>query len=147
MTEKRWTLEESENQDTIYDNEGLDDYYHLGNDTRDVKAICDVLNEYDKTVTYLTHKLNEYEILAKQMNLQTGSIAYLKILSLSYPNTVLHIAKDKQENGTVKIYVKKDCDELLLKSFMKNIPLGVKCKILAVTDVNTEIIKEEFQLD
>ena len=52
MTEKRWTLEESENQDTIYDNEGLDDYSHLGNDTRDVKAICDVLNEYDKTVTY-----------------------------------------------------------------------------------------------
>ena len=41
---KRFYVSESENQLTIYDNEGLDDYYHLGNDERDVKGICDLLN-------------------------------------------------------------------------------------------------------
>lgn len=44
MTE-RFTVEESEKQLTIYDYNGLDDYYHLGNDTRDVKGICNLLNE------------------------------------------------------------------------------------------------------
>ena len=42
---KRFYVSESENQLTIYDNEGLDDYYHLGNDERDVKGICKLLNE------------------------------------------------------------------------------------------------------
>lgn len=45
MTEKRFELGKSENQDTIFDNEGPDDYYHLGNDTEDVKALCKLLNE------------------------------------------------------------------------------------------------------
>ena len=45
MTEKRFEVGTSENQDTIFDNEGPDDYYHLGNDTRDVKALCKLLNE------------------------------------------------------------------------------------------------------
>ena len=54
MTEnKRFTMEESEGQDTIYDNEGIDDYYHLGNDTRDVKAVCDLLNEQDGEIKKL----------------------------------------------------------------------------------------------
>ena len=147
MIEKRFEVGYSENQDTIFDNEGVDDYYHLGNDTRDVNALCERLNEYEEKVVYLEHKLKEYDIIAKQMNLQTGSIAYLKLKELSYPNTILHIAKDKKETGTVKIYVKKDCDELLLKAFMKNIPLGVKCKIIKVIDVKTEIIKEGYHLD
>ena len=42
---KRFYVSESENQLSIYDNEGLDDYYHLGNDERDVKGICELLNE------------------------------------------------------------------------------------------------------
>lgn len=41
---KRFYVSESENQLTIYDNDGLDDYYHLGNDERDVKGICKLLN-------------------------------------------------------------------------------------------------------
>ena len=45
MTEKRFEVETSENQDTIFDNEGPDDYYHLGNDTEDVQALCKLLNE------------------------------------------------------------------------------------------------------
>ena len=45
MTEKRFEVETSENQDTIFDNECPDDYYHLGNDTRDVQALCKLLNE------------------------------------------------------------------------------------------------------
>lgn len=45
MTGKRFELGKSENQDTIFDNESSDDYYHLGNDTEDVKALCKLLNE------------------------------------------------------------------------------------------------------
>ena len=45
MTEKRFEVGTSENQDTIFDNEGPDDYYHLGNDTRDVNDLCKLLNE------------------------------------------------------------------------------------------------------
>ena len=47
---KRFYVSESENQLTIYDNEGLDDYYHLGNDERDVKGICNLLNEQEATI-------------------------------------------------------------------------------------------------
>ena len=47
---KRFYVSESENQLTIYDNEGLDDYYHLGNDERDVKGICKLLNEQQATI-------------------------------------------------------------------------------------------------
>ena len=50
---KRFYVSESENQLTIYDNEGLDDYYHLGNDERDVKGICKLLNEQQATVQLL----------------------------------------------------------------------------------------------
>lgn len=51
MTEnKRFTIEKSEGQYIIYDWEGLDDYYHLGNDTRDVKALCDLLNKQEEQI-------------------------------------------------------------------------------------------------
>ena len=53
MSEKRFTIEESENQLIIFDNEGLDDYYHLGNDERDVKGICKLLNEQQVTIEQL----------------------------------------------------------------------------------------------
>lgn len=42
---KRFIVGRSENQDTIFDEEGVDDYYHLGNDTRDVIDLCKLLNE------------------------------------------------------------------------------------------------------
>lgn len=45
MMAKRFTVGESENQDTIFDYDGIDDYYHLGNDTRDVIDLCKLLNE------------------------------------------------------------------------------------------------------
>ena len=48
MTEKRFTVETSENQLIIVDNEGPDDYYHLGCDDRDVKGICRMLNDLNK---------------------------------------------------------------------------------------------------
>ena len=55
---KRFYVSESENQLTIYDNEGLDDYYHLGNDERDVKGICKLLNEQQDHISYWKHKVN-----------------------------------------------------------------------------------------
>ena len=48
MTEKRFTVETSENQLIIVDNEGPDDYYHLGCDERDVKGVCKMLNDLNK---------------------------------------------------------------------------------------------------
>lgn len=66
MTE-RFTVEESENQLTIYDYNGLDDYYHLGNDTRDVKSLCRLINELHeeneankKIIKEQKKKLDEY---------------------------------------------------------------------------------------
>lgn len=50
---KRFYVSESENQLTIYDNDGLDDYYHLGNDERDVKGICKLLNEQQELIEEL----------------------------------------------------------------------------------------------
>ena len=55
---KRFYVSESENQLTIYDNEGLDDYYHLGNDERDVKGICKLLNEQQKEIGLLRLELD-----------------------------------------------------------------------------------------
>lgn len=64
---KRFIMEESEGQDTIYDNEGLDDYYHLGNDTRDVKALCNLLNEQEETIQDLKCRINSiYAILREE---------------------------------------------------------------------------------
>ena len=63
MTEnKRFTMEESEGQDTIYDNEGLDDYYHLGNDTRDVKALCDLLNKQEDKLKRIENEVKNCDI-------------------------------------------------------------------------------------
>ena len=46
MSEKRFTIEESENQLIIFDNGVSDEtYFHLGNDERDVKYVCDLLND------------------------------------------------------------------------------------------------------
>ena len=58
---KRFTMEKSEGQDTIYDWEGLDDYYHLGNDTRDVKDLCDLLNEQDNEIKQLETRCQHHE--------------------------------------------------------------------------------------
>lgn len=40
----KYTVEDNVNNLIIVDNEGLDDYYHLGNDGDDVIEICDILN-------------------------------------------------------------------------------------------------------
>lgn len=57
---KRFYVSESENQLTIYDNDGLDDYYHLGNDERDVKGICKLLNEQQDTINKLQELVAEF---------------------------------------------------------------------------------------
>ena len=62
---KRFYVSESENQLTIYDNEGLDDYYHLGNDERDVKGICKLLNEQQATISALKEENIELKKLRK----------------------------------------------------------------------------------
>lgn len=71
---KRFYVSESENQLTIYDNDGLDDYYHLGNDERDVKGICKLLNEQQATIDYLKE---ENEQLRKLIDWSEINIADL----------------------------------------------------------------------
>ena len=62
MREKRFNVEEStENRLIIYDNQGIDDYYHLGNDERDVKALCEMLNEFHDDNLQLKSLLKEAE--------------------------------------------------------------------------------------
>lgn len=58
MNEKRFTIEESENQLIIFDNGVSDEtYFHLGNDERDVKYVCDLLNEQQTTISSLQTEL------------------------------------------------------------------------------------------
>ena len=61
MSEKRFIVEESEHQLIVNDNDGLDDYYHLGNDERDVKGICDLLNGFHDDNLQLKKLLQEAE--------------------------------------------------------------------------------------
>ena len=63
---KRFYVSESENQLTIYDNEGLDDYYHLGNDERDVKGICKLLNDQQATTNRLEEENDNMNLFIKQ---------------------------------------------------------------------------------
>ena len=79
MSEKRFIVEESENQLIIYDNDGIDDYYHLGNDERDVKAICCLLNEQQATIEQLK------SVLRKECNIITDEdlLEYVKTNGVS----------------------------------------------------------------
>ena len=106
MTEKRFEVGESENQFTIFDNEGVDDYYHLGNDERDVRALCNLMNELleeparlngtintlkealktlGKNYTKLTEKNNQYKILTDELKRQNKKLkARLNDLGVEY---------------------------------------------------------------
>lgn len=60
MSEKRFTIEESENQLIIFDNGVSDEtYFHLGNDERDVKYVCDLLNRQQDTISRLESDLQK----------------------------------------------------------------------------------------
>ena len=77
---KRFYVSESENQLTIYDNEGLDDYYHLGNDERDVKGICKLLNEQQAIIT---EQEEHIELLTKTIERMIKKINKIYKLSAS----------------------------------------------------------------
>ena len=63
MSEKRFTIEESENQLIIFDNGVSDEtYFHLGNDERDVKYVCDLLNEQQEHITHLEDTNDNFRI-------------------------------------------------------------------------------------
>lgn len=68
MSEKRFTIEESENQLIIFDNGVSDEtYFHLGNDDRDVKYVCDLLN----TLHQENQQLKHYKLYEDNKRLQT----------------------------------------------------------------------------
>ena len=73
MIEKRFTIEESENQLIIFDNGVSDEtYFHLGNDERDVKYVCDLLNELFNENDILKQKLKTKSIVNKQYEEMKG---------------------------------------------------------------------------
>lgn len=147
MPTGRFEVDEGDKGLMIYDHDGVDDYYFV-NDKEELEEFVALINQRETRIQYLEYKQREFEVLAKQMNLQMGSLAYLKIIELQYPNTILHIRMDKEDtHHCVKIYVKPDYDELLLKAFLKHIPLGVKYKVIIVNEVQTTTVKEEYQLD
>ena len=146
MSEKRFELGKGDKGLLIYDNEGVDDYYFV-NDKEELQEFCDLINERESKIHNLEHTIALFEVIAEQSKYQMGSLAFMNIKSLAYPNTVLYIEKDEEEHGAVKIYVKKDYDELLLKAFLKEtLILGLKYKILTVNEVKTKEIKEDYML-
>ena len=147
MSNERFEVDTGDKGLMIYDHEGVDDYYFV-NDKDELEQFVALVNQRETRIHYLEYKQKEFEVLAKQMNLQIGSLAYLKIIELQYPNTILHIRMDKEDtHHCVKIYVKPDYDELLLKAFLKHIPLGVEYKVIIVNEIKTTIVEEGYQLD
>ena len=60
MSDERFTIEESENQLIIFDNGVSDEtYFHLGNDERDVKYVCDLLNKQQNIISKLESDLQK----------------------------------------------------------------------------------------
>ena len=146
MTEKRFEVDKGDKGLMIYDNEGVDDYYFV-NDKEELQEFCNLINEREQKIFKLERTISQFEVLAKQMDLQMGSIAALTIRAIDFPD-ILHITKDNEEPGTAKIYVKTGYDPILLKAFMKsNVPLGIKCKFVVVSDVKVEEIKEMYPFD
>ena len=116
----------------IYDNDGVDDYYFL-NDETEMAQFLHLINELNMTTIRQEHQLQQWRVIAKQMDLQTGSIAYMTIQALNYPS-ILSIEKDETRQASVKVYVKPDYDELQLKAFMKLLPLGTTCRFITVRE-------------
>ena len=102
MTEKRFELGKSENQDTIFDNEGPDDYYHLGNDTEDVKALCKLLNELHEE-NQLNKLQEENQQLKKIIKENSKAINQLSEDNKQYKILVESL---KDENQKLKLKLK-----------------------------------------
>ena len=109
MTEERFEIGESENQDTIFDNEGPDDYYHLGNDTRDVKALCKLLNELSEENQQLkkeNHQLKhliqaiiskEFEISSEDNDYDALTKFFKNEVSISQIEVDIDVEKEERE--------------------------------------------------
>lgn len=69
----KYTVEDNVNNLIIVDNEGIDDYYHLGNDGDDVIEICDILNmqhnKLKRQSTKIYKQNEELKILKETLNL------------------------------------------------------------------------------
>lgn len=69
----KYTVEDNVNNLIIVDNEGIDDYYHLGNDGDDVIEICDILNMQHNELKRQSAKLfkqnEELQTLKETLNL------------------------------------------------------------------------------
>lgn len=102
MIEKRFEVGTSENQDTIFDNEGIDDYYHLGNDTRDVQALCTLLNELHEK-----NKLNElYEENKQLKHIIKENSKLVNELSEDNNQFQILVKSLKDENQKLKLRLK-----------------------------------------
>lgn len=86
----------------IYDNDGIDDYYYLGNDTKDVKALCTLLNELHEK-----NKLNElYEENKQLKHIIKENSKLVNELSEDNNQFQILVKSLKDENQKLKLRLK-----------------------------------------
>lgn len=132
MSEKRFIVEESEHQLIVYDNDGLDDYYHLGNDERDVKGICDLLNGFHDDNLQLKKLLQEAEDEIDRLKKSNQLLMETHMDQESEDNPQLRFGKFRQkmcdllwENGCYDISLADDVNAKRIFNQSHNICNGL----------------------
>ena len=96
MSEKLFTIEESENQLIIFDNGVSDEtYFHLGNDERDVKYVCDLLNKQQADLNYLAKFIGEFKV--EKFKLKLRNLRILEDKVLEQQNIISKLESDLQK--------------------------------------------------
>ena len=158
MIEKRFTIEESENQLIIFDNGVSDEtYFHLGNDERDVKYVCDLLNELFNENDILKQKLKTKSIVNKQyeemkglqkeneqlrqmikenvfQRYREGSLADLKFKAIAYDD-IVKVEMSYESEPRVIVICKQGKKENVKSFCQMFIPFGIAYEIKEVIDV------------
>ena len=157
MIEKRFTIEESENQLIIFDNGVSDEtYFHLGNDERDVKYVCDLLNELFNENDILKQKLKTKSIVNKQyeemkglqkeneqlrqmikenvfQRYREGSLADLKFKAIAY-DYIVKVEMSNELEPRVIVICKQGKKENVKSFCQMFIPFGVYYEIKEVIE-------------
>ena len=98
------------------------------------EEVTDTLNRLGRENAQLDFDLFRHKVFCEQMNLQTGSLAYMKILVALHFKDILYLEKDESGQATIKAYVKPEADENELNKFRDYLPLGATCRFFIITD-------------
>lgn len=132
MSEERFSVEDNINNFIIYDNDGIDDYYHLGNDERDVKAICKLLNKFYDDNLQLKVLLHEAEEEINNLKKSNQLLMETHMDQESEDNPQLRFGKFRQkmcgllwENGCYDISLADDVNAKRIFNQSHNICNGL----------------------